>query len=84
MGATGVPDDRNLVFTDSPVLKASPCVANDLTHFVDDKPDALTYPSRLLDSEPLRPHFAPGAHAVGKRSLVKFRALLLSGRSRRV
>ena len=42
MGATGVPDDRNLVFTDSPVLKASPFIANDLTHFVDDKIDALT------------------------------------------
>ena len=42
MGATGFPDDRSLVFTDSAVLKAGPFIANDRTHFVDDRIDALT------------------------------------------
>ena len=41
MGAAGVPN-KNLVFTDSTMLKADPFIANDLTHFVDDKIDVLT------------------------------------------
>ena len=42
MGATGAPDDRNLVFTDSAVLKTSPFIASGLAHFVDDRINALT------------------------------------------
>ncbi len=84
MGATGV-IRGNLVFTDARAGKADPFIANDLTHCVDDHIDVLTSIRACCWALAPPPHqFVPGAHAVGGRNLVKFRALLLNGRSRNV
>ncbi|MFM7986517.1 MAG: hypothetical protein ACKPKO_45110, partial [Candidatus Fonsibacter sp.] len=80
MQAIGVPLE-SLIFADTREGKAEPFIAHDITYFVDDAIDVLTY-IRVSCRNSNPPLFALGAHAKGGRNLLQFVPLLLIGSSR--